>query len=82
MGSEMCIRDSLEADQYQEYSNNSFEVRKLKNIGIENINHRVKINFSSEYGIQLKANSAGGIHVQLKIPAIKEDEQYEKSIHS
>ena len=72
----------LEADQYQEYGNNSFEVRKLKNIGIENINHRVKINFSAEYGILLKANPAGGIHVRLKIPAIREDKRYEKSIHS
>lgn len=72
----------LEDDRYQEYSSDSFEVRKLKNIGIENINHRIKMNFSSRYGIHLLTNPSGGIHVQMKIPAIKEEDLNENSIYS
>ena len=75
------LNNLLENDQYQEYSSDSFEVRKLKNIGIENINHRIKINFSNKFGINLSTNPSGGIHVQMKIPVMKEEGYNENSIY-
>ena len=40
------------------------------------------MNFSPLYGILLLTNPSGGIHVQMKIPAIKEDYVNENSIYS
>lgn len=73
------INNQLLSDEYKDYSNDVSEIRKLKNIGLENINYRIKMNFSGAYGLSLYRNAKSGLCVKIIIPAIKEASAYEKS---
>lgn len=44
--------------------------QRFKNIGIENINQRIKLNFGSKYGIKLTLLTEGGICAVMTLPRL------------
>lgn len=53
------------------------------NIGLANVNERIKLLFGHEYGLEIQSREGGGTRVAMKIPAMpKEDmERYVQGVH-
>lgn len=51
--------------------------KRLKGIGVKNVNDRLKIYFGEEYGITIDSELDVGTTVTIKIPKIEKGQEHE-----
>ena len=47
--------------------------QRRRDVGLYNVNRRLKLNYGDEYGLQIHSQKGEGTQVRIKIPLVREE---------